>query len=38
MTPFYGRAAQGKRVVDHVPHGHCHVVLIGNDFSSIIAL
>ena len=22
MTPLYGRAAKGKRVVDYVPHGH----------------
>jgi len=22
MTPLYGRAAKGKRVIDYVPHGH----------------
>jgi hypothetical protein len=22
MTPLYGRAEVGKRVIDHVPHGH----------------
>ena len=26
MTPLYGWSDRGKRVVDSVPYGHCHVV------------
>ena len=30
MTPLYGRALRGERVVDHAPHGHwCTTTMIG---------
>jgi hypothetical protein len=29
MTPSHGRAERGKRVIEHVPHGHCHVIDAG---------
>ena len=29
MTPLYGWAERGKRLIDFVPHGHCCIVLIG---------
>ena len=38
MTPLYGWADRGKRVIDDVPHGHCYVILFGNNFYSSIAL
>ena len=38
MTTLYGWAPMGRHVVDGVPHGHCYVILFGNNFYSSIAL
>jgi len=36
-TPLYGRAPIGKRLIDHVPHGHCRIAVEGNHRSGGVA-